>query len=54
LSFAAALNMPLRVNGYGGRICTRGFNKLTEKKFDGKLQDVSVEWADLTADDSYA
>lgn len=29
------------------------YQQINREKFDGKLQDVSVQWADLTADDSY-
>lgn len=29
------------------------YQQINREKFEGKLQDVSVEWADLTADDSY-
>src|SRR5882724_7201347 len=29
------------------------YQQINQESFDGKLQDVSVEWADLTAEDSY-
>jgi predicted SprT family Zn-dependent metalloprotease len=29
------------------------YQQINRESFDGRLQDVSVEWADLTADDSY-